>query len=232
MRRFTAAALAAICVLAAACGGNSNKSSAPSSTAPTSSTPPPPVAAAALDGLLLSPNQVNTAMGATGMTVNGTYTAMYVDSANVADKACLPLDSSAQAPVYAGSGWSAFRGQHLQEPGDTYTHGVGQNVVLFPSADQAGAFFAASAQQWPACANRQYTFTQAGKPDQVEAVGPVSNTNGTLSASVTSEGGNGWTCQRALTVANNVAIDVNACGYNPSNSAVNIAHQIAAKVPT
>ena len=32
--------------------------------------------------------------------------------------------------------------------------------MLFPSAKLAGAFFTASAQQWPAC--RQYTHTQSG----------------------------------------------------------------------
>ena len=54
-------------------------------------------------------------------------------------------------------------------------------------------------------------------------------------------GGSGWTwnwttCQRALTVANNVAIDVRTCSENrsdaQSDAAVDIAHQIAAKVPT
>ena len=35
---------------------------------------------------------------------------------------------------------------------------VAQAVVLFPSAKQAGAFFTASAKQWPAC--RKYTHTQ------------------------------------------------------------------------
>ncbi|WP_422226661.1 sensor domain-containing protein [Mycobacterium sp.] len=74
--------------------------------------------------------------------------------------------------VYAGSGWSASRLLNLQEPGDTWTHLVFQDVVLFSSARDADAFFTASAQQWPACANRQYTFTQAGKPSVV-TVGPV-----------------------------------------------------------
>ena len=60
-----------------------------------------------------------------------------------------------------------------------------QDVVLFSSAHDAGAFFTASAQSWPACSNRQYTLTVAGKPDQVFTVGPVSNTNGTLSATST-----------------------------------------------
>jgi hypothetical protein len=51
-----------------------------------------------------------------------------------------------------------------------------------------------------------------------------------LSATVTQEGQNGWACQRALTVANNVAIDIDSCSYNPGNSAISVAHQIADKV--
>ena len=65
-------------------------------------------------------------------------------------------------------------------------------------------------------------------------MGPVSNTNGTLSYTTILEGLD-LACQRALTVANNVVIDVQTCSRIPSNSqsgsAVNIAHQIAAKVP-
>ncbi len=193
-----------------------------------------PVAEAALDGLLLSPDQINTAMGATGMTVAGPVrTKMYDASARVADKACIPLQPPPEAAVYEDSGWSAVRAQTLREPGDSPTHLVYQSVVLFPSAQDAGAFFTASAQRWPACANRQYTFTEAGKPDQVLTVGPVSNTDGTLSATQTVASPWGWHyCQRALTVANNISIDVAACFKNQSDSAVNIAHQIAAKVPT
>jgi hypothetical protein len=64
----------------------------------------------------------------------------------------------------------------------------------------------------------------------VWTVGPVSNTNGTLSATET-RAANGFTCERALTVANNVAIDVDACTTNGPDAAVTIAQQIAAKVP-
>jgi serine/threonine kinase PknH len=194
------------------------------------------VAEAGLGGLLLSPVQVNTAMGATGMTVGGTTAAMTDSSANVADKACLPMQGPAEATVYGGSGWSAVRGQALKEPGDPWIHGADQYVVLFSSAHDAGAFFTASAERWPACANRQYSVTLPGQPDHAVLVGPVSNINGTLSAPQTFTANNGiGTCQRALTVANNVAVDVVTCFNNlpaQSDSAVNIAHQIAAKIST
>jgi len=218
-----------------------NQTAQPSTTTQASVTTPPvpPVAEAALDGLLLSPDQINIAMGATGMTSSQTYTDMVGDS-SVADKACRSVNYPTGGAAYRGSAFSALRLQRLQESGDNFTnpHQVGQAVVLFSSAHDADAFFTASAQQWAACSNRQYTFTVAGKPDQVWTVGPVSNTNGTLSATKTLLGGgdSSWTwyrtpCQRALIVANNVVIDVSACSQNPSDAAVNIAHQIAAKVP-
>jgi serine/threonine-protein kinase len=189
----------------------------------------------ALERLWLSPDQINTTVGATGMTVAGTSAGMVDSSANVADKNCLTMQGPAEASIYAGSGWSAARGEAFKEPGDHWIHGVTQYVVAFSSAHDAGAFFTASAQRWAACANRQYTVTLPGQPDHVVIVGPVSNTNGTLSATQTFKADNGiGTCQRALTVANSVAIDVATCFNNEAaqpDSAVNIAHQIAAKVP-
>jgi hypothetical protein len=123
-----------------------------------------------------------------------------------------------------------MRGQEVQEPGENATHLVNQAVVLFPLANDAVAFFTTSAQRWPAC--HRYTATFPGQPDLLWTLGAVSNANATLSSYQSQEGGNGWACQRALTVANNVAIDVIACSFSPADSGVNIAHQIAAKVPT
>ncbi len=155
-------------------------------------------------------------MGATAMTVVSSRAATYDESAVVSDKACLPLADGAEATAYAGSGLGAVRGQLLTEVGALYTHLVDQSVVLFSSAHDADAFFTASARSWPACSNRQFTYNEPGKR-AVWTVGPVSNVNGTLSATKTRENANGWTCQRALTVANNVAIDVTTC--SPTHSA-------------
>ena len=154
-------------------------------------------------------------MGATEMTITKTHFEMSDDSGAMEPKECLAIDGSAQAQVYAGSGYSAEREQTLQE-GDNFTHYVQQAVVLFPSAKQAGAFFTASAQQWPAC--RQYTHTQSGS---LWDVGPISNTNSTLSTTATQQNANapGWACGRALAHRNNVLIDVNTCSANPANSA-------------
>lgn len=229
MRQLTAAlAVAGICILTAGCSSGSNQGTKTSTatTTPTTTTAPP-VAEAALDGVLLTPEQVNIVMGATEMTVTKTHVSMSDDSATMEPKECLAIDGSAQAQVYADRGYTALRDQTLQE-GDNFTHYVEQAVVFFPSAKQAGAFFTASAQQWPAC--HQYTHTQTNSQ---WAVGPVSNANGTLSATATQQNANapGWACGRALAIRNNVVIDVNTCSANPTDTAINIANQIAAKVP-
>ena len=236
MRRLTATALAGICVLGAACG-NSNKSSAPvppsvksGGGGSTSSTPPPPVAVSALDGLLLSPDQVNTAMGASGMIVTETSNKMFDDTGRISDKDCL-FAFNGELPVYAGSGWTTTREQYLQQPGDKFTEEVDQSVSLFPAATDAAAFFTTSTKQWQSCSNRRFTFTPTGQSPVTYTVGPVSNTNGVLNARRTEEGGNGWNCQRALTVRNNVAVDVSACSYKQGDFAITVAHQIAAKIP-
>jgi serine/threonine kinase PknH len=240
------AAGAVIVVIVAATAGyvlTAPKPQSSTTSRPFSISQPPsptvaPVAEKALDGLLLSPDQINTAMGATGITVLKNNTAMDDDTANVADQACRPLNGNLLASAYAGSGWTAFREQVLRDPGDQWIHDADQGVVLFSSAHDADAFFTASAQSWPACANRQYTYTQAGQPDMAWSVGPVSNTNGTLSYSHTMQASNNWNseiCQRVLAVANNLVVDVEACSHNQadaeSGAGVNIAHQIAAKVP-
>ncbi|MGD1110187.1 MAG: sensor domain-containing protein [Mycobacterium sp.] len=222
-----ALALASACIFVASCS-NGNQNAAPAPT--TTSSTPAPVPVNVLYGLLLSRAEINTAMRTTGILVNGTYTDMFNDNANIPDKDCRFIDP-AETWVYDGSGWIAMRSQHLHEPGDDFDHEVVQAIVAFPSPNDAARFFSASAQRgWQSCSNRQYHNIDAGMPDKVWTVGPIANTNGTLSTTDTLKGGNGWCCQRALTVSNNIAIDVAACSDNPGDAAVNIADQIAAKV--
>lgn len=226
-----AGALAA-CTLVAGCGGNpapKATSSAPTTPPP----PPPPIAAPALEGLLLSPDQISAAMVTSGLKVTKTLSELFDGRASVADTDCRALSDPAEQTAYFGSGWSAIHGQMLEDAGsiarDKYM--VRQILVLFPSAGHAGAFFTASAQRWPGCSNRPFTNT-VNKIFGQWVVGPISNTDGTLSATKTQVNADGWACQRALTVANNVVVDVSACSYNPADSGVKIAHQITQRITT
>jgi PknH-like extracellular domain len=226
MRHSTAAfAVAGLCILSAGCGV-SNHVAKPLATA-TTSLIPRPVVERELNTLLLSPEQINPVMGANGIAVTRKHDAMSDDSATMQPKECLAIDGSAQAQVYAGSGFTAVRDQALND-GDNFTHYAEQAVVLFPTAKQASIFFVASGLHWPAC--HQYTHIQSGSQ---WTAGPVSSTDGTLSTIATQQNAKagGWACGRALVIKNNVVVDINTCSTDPKNSAVDIANRIATKVP-
>lgn len=245
MRQLTTAMSAAtVAILVAACGGSNG--GAPGSSATTSTKPP--VAQAALPGLLLTSADLDNALGATGSKSKEKNDKLKDDAAKQPWPAgwkfpddCVYAIGPGQAPVYAGSGYTAVSGDDevasLPPNSDEPDPEVEQVLVLFPTAKEASAFYATSAQRWPACANRQFT-TPAGQdtPETGWQVGPVSNENGTLSTTLTMtirDNGNvilTMTAQRALTVRNNVAIDVSAIRKDPADLAVKLAGQIAGKV--
>jgi hypothetical protein len=219
-------AVAGICILGAGCGGGSNHSSVKSTTT-TTSLIPRPVVERELDELLLTPEQISPVMGAKDMAITRRHDAMSDDSATMKPPECLAIDGAAQARVYANSGFTAVRDRALND-GDNFTHYAEQAVVLFPTAKLARVFAVASALRWPAC--HGYTHLQSGTQ---WTVGPISDTNGTLSVIATQQNARagGWACGRALAMKNNVIVDVNTCSPDPKNSAIDIANLIAVKVP-
>jgi hypothetical protein len=241
-------AVAAAGILVTACGGSNGGGTASSSTTTTTTTSSKaPVAQAALPNLLLTLAEVDSALGVTGSKNDKTLDTLQEDkSTDVFPKGykfpaeCLYITGEALTPVYAGSGNTAVHGERdtasapsgSSEPDPEVT----QFVALFPSAQQASAFFTTSSQRWPACANRQETVpSDSDGPDIQWKVGPVSNANGVLSTTVgvsLSKGGQtmSQSCQRALTVRNIVVIDTEACRKDPGDAGVNIANQIAGKV--
>jgi PknH-like extracellular domain len=245
MRQLTAAvALAAIGISVAACG-NSNQGGTGSSsiTTITTTATKPPLADSALAALLLTPAEIDSALGVTGSKTLEPFTQLKND--NPADAfpktykfpdECLYVTGPAESSVYTGSGNTALKGERDGASPDPDSPNVTQFVVLFPSSEQASAFFTTSSQRWPACSNRQDTAPgDADAPTITWKVGPVSNANGVLSATTsltaTKDGQTmSESCQRALTVRNNVVIDTEACRNDPGDVAVNAANQIAGKV--
>jgi hypothetical protein len=223
----TAITITAACLLAAGCGQSSEQSAEKTPTTPMiTSFAPMPLTQKILPGLLLSPEDINATMAAGGMVVTSTNTEMSDDSATMQPRECLAIDGAVQAPIYADSGYTNVLDVTMREP-DTFAHYALQAVVLFGNADQAKAFYDASAQQWPACTH--YTHTQSGTHWDVA---PISDKDGMLSTITTQANAQagGWACGRALTANNNVVVDVNTCSANPADSAVKIAEQIAARV--
>lgn len=230
--RLPIAALAGACMLAAGCTVTVDGSAvAPNNAGPLNQDPIP---VSALETLLLDVDEIDKALGATSMELWFGTDEMWDWSDSVADKNCLAIDGPAQAEVYADTGWTAVRGQRLDDSIDDSQdreHYAIQAVVAFPSARAAAAFYRTSVQSWNACSNRRFFDVNPGESDTVWNVAAVTNDNGTLGVSQVQEDGDGWSCQRALTVRNNISIDIVTCDYDPTSSgARDIAEQIAARV--
>ena len=133
MRQPTAAlGVAVICVLVAGCGNTIGNAESMTTTL---SMIPRPLVERELAELLLSPEQVNAAMGATGMTVTSSQSSMSDNSATMAPPECLAIDGAAEAPDYLNSGFRAERDQSLND-GDNFKHYLKQAVVLFPLVEK------------------------------------------------------------------------------------------------
>jgi hypothetical protein len=249
MRQLSAAiAIAAAGMLVVSCGGDKQSSSPSSSSSSASTTATkPPLAQGALAGLLLSPADIDAALGVTGSKSDKSIDALRTDNpADVFPKSykfpdeCLYITGAAEASVYGTSTPTALKGEHdvanLPPGSNDPDPEVTQVVLLYPSADQANAFFTASTQKWPACANRQDTAPADGDTPAITwKVGPVNNANGVLSTTTSisaTKNGQVFTqsCQRALTARNNVVIDIESCRKDPGDVAVGVANQIAGKV--
>jgi PknH-like extracellular domain len=246
MRQFPVA-VAAAALLAAGCDSNGGGTGTTSETKTTTTASKQALAPAALADLLLGPADIDSALGVTGWRTDKASDSLQEDQTVGLGPAgyrfpeeCLFVIGPGLAPVYASSGSSTVRSERVAAPSagpNGANFNANQFVVLFPSAQQANAFFTTSSQRWPSCANRQETIParDAGSPGVQWKVGPVSSANGVLSATVfisltKNDETKSQTCQRALTVRNNVAIDVSGCRENPEGMGVTIANQIADKV--
>jgi len=223
-RSVVALAVVLVCVANGGCGTTAGRAVMPSAVP--SKMIPRPLVERELTGLLLTVDQVNAAMGATAMAVTLTQTSMSDNSSTMAPPECLALDGAAEATVYANSGFSAELDQSFND-GDQFTHYLKQAVVLFPLVDKAVAFVMNSARQWRTC--QQFTHVQSGSQ---WSVGPIASADGALSTTVTEldAAPPGWACGRAMSMKNNVVIDINTCSANPGDSALKIATQISQNV--
>jgi serine/threonine kinase PknH len=239
MTLITVSAVAVVFINTRHDGSHPNTAAGPANTplpstelAPPTTTPPP-VAMGQLEQLLSSPTDIATEVGIAAMTmITGENTLGHYAN-TTSPPGCKPVVSVGDLYTYADSGWTDARGQALGS-NDNNGRVVGQFVVLFPTASAASSFITASSATWQTCSNAKFTVTIAGNGQSHQwSTGLVSNAEGGLNAIVDEIIDSNFKCQRTLTAKNNVVIDVAACsGFPITNEAVNIAVQIAAKVPT
>ncbi|ORW92004.1 serine/threonine protein kinase [Mycobacterium sp. IEC1808] len=191
--------------------------------------PPEPVAPDRLSALLLDPSGINSIMGSSEMTPGKPITSMDTSTVTLSLPNCLGALYTSQDPVYAGTGYTGVSGLVSSESGDNYDHWVNQAAVAFPSADKAKAFVQASSDKWKGCAGKTVTVTNKSKQYRW-TFAQLNGSPPKITIMDTQEGADGWECQRAMGVANNVVVDVNACGYHITDQGGQITDKILAKV--
>ncbi len=115
----------------------------------------PPLEESALDGLMLSNNELNKIAG---VELESFYSAEEMnDNADlVSDVDCLGAIYPGEDAVYDGTDWTAVRDELLLEAGaEDDARLVEQTLVLFDTADDAVEFFDASKDTWRECAQTE-----------------------------------------------------------------------------
>lgn len=223
-----AAAIAALlCAPLSACTATIAGTASPGPSAPLSTSE-------ALPSLLLSASDVGSVMSSGDIAVVRDVDRFWNDAARLDNAGCLAIAGAAQQAVYADSGATAVHSQILREPptSPSWSHYAVQAVALFPTSQAASAFYETSRRSWAGCSDRQLTYPQPIGPPQLWSVGSISTDHDVLAVSRIEQNPDRWSCQRALTVHSNVAIDIEACSIDgPPTSAAAIARQIAGRLP-
>lgn len=200
----------------------SPQATATSTAVTSSSTPPLPISA--LDSLLLSPAEVADVVSASTMvSLTKPEDSHVFFNDHVVDNDCVGTIFAATQPLYQGSGWVSMRKLALADTEDNTAkkHAVTEAVVAYADASAAMRFFTRATDVFHNCAGRNINTRQVDDPSSAASfwtVGNASESDGILSTSLISEGGDGWICRRGLSVRNNIVIDTSAYGYGVPES--------------
>ncbi|MGH3969998.1 MAG: sensor domain-containing protein, partial [Mycobacterium sp.] len=198
--------------------------------------PPPPkavptVSAAGLNSVLLSPDEINSIMGAAHMEPADVVQDMSDVSYRFSNPSCRGALYTAQKSVYADSGWSAVRDQTLVQhsSGTLSQFFVDQTAVNFGSAEQARGFLKSTTDTWQGCAGQTVTVTD--RDDTTGwGLGDVTGTDPKIAQLATEEGASGWGCQHVMSTVSNVIVEVVACANENNDQASQIVDKMVGKV--
>ncbi|TVY03569.1 sensor domain-containing protein [Mycolicibacterium porcinum] len=219
-----AISLLMLVLLAAGCAGNGDKAQGPPKEVPKS----------ALEGLLLTTDQVDTVMGTEGMVAHKPVTEMDDHRNLLPNLNCLGAWQVNESAIY-GDRWTAMRQVLLRAPdNDNWDNLLVQSVVIFPSTQEAADFLNQSAERWYKCTNHNVNITLNGEPLPKWRSGDLTRTDSELTLPFTRVNGDQTrACQRALAVAANLVMDIQAC--KPAGSSVtqaaDVVDQIKAAMP-
>lgn len=200
------------------------------------SAPPRPVPDAALPGLLLSPEEIDAVLGTTGIVAHPQTDTMGDHRNLLSNLNCLGVWQVDEAPIYDSSHYKTLRQQLLRSPdSDQWDSLAVQSVVSYRTADAAHTFFAESAQRWSQCTHHTVNVRINDQAMPKWVSGDLDRSDILLAMPYTrGVGAEARSCQRALAVAANVILDIQACRppqEQPVTAAVDIVEKIEAKLP-
>ena len=212
------------CVLTAGCTVSTNGTVV---AAPTLGQAPRPVPTAALSSVLLSPREASSVVGAS-LSVASSRQGLYEN--RPLDDGCL-VWGQAQRHTYEGSGWTAVRVEELRDRPDNADHIIYQAAVAFPDAASAQELFAGQEAAWSRCDDRRVDLRDPGDPDaHYWSLNTATEQHGVLTITRSQEDTPGWSCQRVMTVTNNVVVDLAACAMDVNDRGVELALLIVDKI--
>lgn len=170
-----------------------------------------------LDLLLLSVEDIDSAMGTSGMKPQPAETEMGDNRNLLPNLNCLGVWQPTEASIYGTrgepTGWSAMRRQMLRAPDtEQWTFLAVQSVISYPSAEAAQAFFDESADRWSKCTNHHVNITlnDTALPKWLSGTLDRTPTRLTMPISRGATPG-GQSCEHVLSVVANIVGDVETC---------------------
>jgi hypothetical protein len=175
-------------------------------------------------------------MGTTGMTPHTPVSQMGDHRNLLPNLNCLGVWQVNEAPIYETSHWKSVRQQLVRLPdSDQWNFLVVQSVVSYRTADGAREFFTASTERWSKCSNHNVNIQLNGQALPAWRSGDLTKTETRLAMPYTrGTGDQTRSCQRVLSIAANLILDIQTCTPQQQTSITNagaVADKIESKLP-
>lgn len=246
-RRLLWALLGLVCVLTAVVvalvvilprhDGHEIVAQSPSTTStPATSHQRAPVPVSALEGLLPDKGFVASAAAAPGVDLVAHGEG--IDVEDLVDADCQGV-VAVSSRAYVGSGWTAIRWQHWNNPPETANsvklmNHVSLSVAAYPHANAARTFYVKQSDAWRKCAGDLVNGQPASATEytgQLWVITEVTASDRAIAATAVNAEQNDWSCRSMMAVRNNIVVRVATCARTgPAAAAQTILDSITAKI--
>jgi hypothetical protein len=207
---------------------------ATSPTAATSSVPEPPlVTAAQLPKLLLSIDEVKQAVNAPNLAkVDDAAGLSGSQGLTVTPPECLSAVFGATVPAYQHSSVRGIFSRAITGNGKDGMVLLNETMSTFENTAAATYLVSQLVGQWRGCAGKSVTLVANGNPITLDVGQPVPKGTVVMLQNSLRGGVAGFSCDRAIVAQANVVIDLDAQGFDMSDSLKTLAEHILARVPS